>query len=118
MKKVAGQLKLLQAQYSELEAFAKFGADLDDATKRTLDRGRKNNEILKQNIHHPFSVAEQVVILYLSINGMLDNIDMKEIKHFEENILQKMKISHKDTMAKINSGEWDETIEAIIKKQV
>jgi F-type H+-transporting ATPase subunit alpha len=118
MKKVAGQLKLLQAQYSELEAFAKFRADLDNATKRTLDRWRKNNEILKQNIHHPFSVAEQVVILYASINGLLDKVDIKEVKKFEEDLLQKMNIEHKDIMDRINSGEWDETIEAIIKKQV
>ena len=118
MKKVAGQLKLLQAQYNELEAFAKFGADLDDATKRTLERGRKNNEILKQNIHQPFSVAEQVVILYLSINGMLDNMDIKEIKHFEEKFLHIMNVEYKDIMTRVNAGEWSEEIEKIITNKV
>ena len=114
MKKVAGKLKLSQAQYNELEAFSKFGSDLDDATKLTLDRGRKNNEVLKQNIHQPFSVAEQVVILYASINGLLDKVDIKEVKKFEEDLLRKMNIEHKDIMDRINAGEWNEEIEQTI----
>jgi F-type H+-transporting ATPase subunit alpha len=80
MKKVAGTLKLDQAQFKELEAFAKFGSDLDVATQRTIDRGRKNQEILKQSLYGPVPVAHQIAILYASTNGYLDDIPLNKIK--------------------------------------
>lgn len=83
MKKVAGTLKLDQAQFRELEAFAKFGSDLDAATQLTIDRGRKNQEILKQDQYSPVRVEKQVAVIYVSISGLLDKVPIEKIKDFE-----------------------------------
>jgi F-type H+-transporting ATPase subunit alpha len=87
MKKVAGTLKLDQAQFRELEAFAKFGSDLDAATKLTIDRGRRNQEILKQGQFSPVSVGDQVAIIYASINGVLDKVNVAKVKNLKTNSL-------------------------------
>lgn len=110
MKKVAGTLKLFQAQFNELESFAKFGSDLDPATKLILERGKKNNEILKQGIHQPLSVGEQVAILYVAMNGLLDRIDIKNIKKFEEAFLKKMKFECSEVLEKLSKGEWNDSL--------
>ena len=91
MKKVSGTLKLDQAQYRELEAFAKFGSDLDPATMAVLDKGARNVEILKQNEGSPFPVEEQVAIIYCGSTGILSNIPTSKIKDFEENFLTYMR---------------------------
>ena len=110
MKKVAGTLKLFQAQFNELESFAKFGSDLDPATKLILERGKKNNEILKQGIHQPLSVGEQVAILYVAMNGLLDRIDIKNIKKFEETFLKKMNFECSEVLEQLSKGEWNDSL--------
>ena len=115
MKKVAGTLKLFQAQFNELESFAKFGSDLDPATKLILERGKKNNEILKQGIHQPLSVGEQVAILYVAMNGLLDRIDIKNIKKFEEAFLKKMNFECSEVLEKLSKGEWNDSLIEKIK---
>ena len=110
MKKVAGTLKLFQAQFNELESFAKFGSDLDPATKLILERGKKNNEILKQGIHQPLSVGEQVAILYVAMNGLLDRIDIKNIKKFEEAFLKKMNFECSEVLEQLSKGEWNDSL--------
>ncbi|MFM2047678.1 MAG: hypothetical protein RI955_224, partial [Bacteroidota bacterium] len=116
MKKVAGTLKLDQAQYRELEAFSKFGSDLDAATKAVLDKGARNVEILKQKQFSPFSVEDQVAIIYLGTNGLLQAVPVNKIKEFEEEFLSAMKASHKDVMASLAKGNiGDVEIAAITK---
>jgi F-type H+-transporting ATPase subunit alpha len=90
MKKVSGTLKLDQAQYRELEAFAKFGSDLDAATKAVLDKGARNVEILKQPQYSPVSVEKQVAIIYLGTNNLLRNVPLDKVREFEELFLQRM----------------------------
>ena len=87
MKQVSGTIKLDLAQYREMEAFAQFGSDLDDATKRMLDKGQKMTELLKQDQYKPLSVSEQVVVIYAGVNGYLDSIALKDIQRFEHDLL-------------------------------
>lgn len=96
MKKVAGTLKLDQAQYREMEAFSKFGSDLDAATKLVLDKGARNVEILKQNQFSPFPVEKQVAIIYLGTQGLLGNVPLDKVKEFEQAFLNEMdtRLSH------------------------
>ncbi len=114
MKKVAGTLKLFQAQFAELEAFARFGSDLDDSTKLVLSRGKKNQEILKQHAHNPLSVGEQVAILYVAVNGLLDSIPLTDVKKFEREFLNKLNTDHCYVLAKISSGEWNDDLIKIL----
>lgn len=88
MKQVAGRLRIDLAQYRELAAFAQFGSDLDKSTQARLNRGRKTMEVLKQGQYQPMSVEEQVIVIYCAVNGYLDDIDLPEIKPFEEGFLQ------------------------------
>ncbi|MEY2830147.1 MAG: hypothetical protein RIQ33_2005 [Bacteroidota bacterium] len=116
MKKVAGTLKLDQAQYRELEAFSKFGSDLDAATKAVLDKGARNVEILKQKQFSPFAVEDQVAIIYLGTNGLLGAVPVNKIKEFEEEFLSAMKANHKDIMTSLGKGNiGDAEIAAITK---
>src|ERR1700709_2643504 len=92
MKKVAGTLKLDQAQFRELEAFSKFGSDLDASTKLTIERGRRNLEILKQAQYSPIAVELQVAIIYVSTNGYIDNVPVKEVKAFEAEYTTLLKV--------------------------
>jgi F-type H+-transporting ATPase subunit alpha len=117
MKKVAGTLKLDQAQFRELEAFSKFGSDLDVATQRTIDRGRKNQEILKQGLHQPLALEEQVCILYASTNGYLDRIPLSQVAEFEKSYLSLLKSQHKGVLAKIGTGEWSEGIAQVLSEE-
>jgi len=116
MKKVAGTLKLDQAQFRELEAFAKFGSDLDAATKLTIERGRRNLEILKQPQYSPVSVEQQVAIIYVSINGFIDKVPVKEVRTFEKDFSTILAAQHKDTLAAIRSGKIDDSITSVLKK--
>jgi F-type H+-transporting ATPase subunit alpha len=99
MKKVAGTLKLDQALYREMEAFSKFGGDLDAATKNVLDKGARNVEILKQPQYSPFSVDKQVAIIYLGTNGLIKDVSVKRVKEFEEHFLMEMENKLPDLMA-------------------
>ena len=113
MKQVAGQLRLDLAQYRELEAFAKFGSDLDKTTQRQLRRGETMMELLKQDQYQPMTVAEQVVVLYLGVRGHLDDIDVEEIRRFEGEYLKFMQTEGKDVVEKIATEKQltDETEE-------
>ena len=115
MKKVAGTLKLFQAQYADLEAFAKFGAYLDAATKLVIDRGRKNQEILKQGIHKPLPVGDQVAIIYASMSGELDQVPLRHVKKFEIALLEVLNSEHKDVLDQIAQGIWNDEFIATIK---
>jgi F-type H+-transporting ATPase subunit alpha len=114
MKKVAGTLKLDQAQFRELEAFAKFGSDLDAATQRTIDRGRRNQEVLKQPQYSPVSVEEQVAIIYASTKGFIDKIPEQKVKAFEKEYISVMKNSKQEALNDLKGGKLtDEAISAM-----
>ncbi|GGH77020.1 F-type H+-transporting ATPase subunit alpha [Filimonas zeae] len=104
MKKVSGTLKLDQALYREMEAFSKFGGDLDAATKLVLDKGARNVEILKQAQFSPFSVEKQVAIIYLGTQGLLREVAVKKVKAFEEHFLLEMQNKHADVLAEFKKG--------------
>ncbi len=114
MKKVAGTLKLDQAQFRELEAFSKFGSDLDVATQRTIDRGRKNQEILKQAQYSPAPVEQQIAALYASINGYLDQVPTTHVKDFERTYTELLESQHGDILNKIAAGNWSGEITAVL----
>jgi len=104
MKKVAGTLKLDQALYRELEAFSKFGGDLDAATKNVIDKGARNVEILKQLQYSPMSVEKQVAIIYLGTQGLLREVAVKNVKAFEEHFLAEMETKLPDVLADFKKG--------------
>lgn len=108
MKKVAGTLKLDQALYRELEAFAKFGGDLDAATKNVIDKGSRNVEILKQPQYSPYSVEKQVAIIYLGTNNLMREVPVKNIRAFEDMFLQQMELKHPDILAEFKKGNLPE----------
>jgi len=116
MKKVAGTLKLDQAQFRELEAFAKFGSDLDAATKLTIERGRRNLEILKQAQYSPVSVEEQVAIIYCATNGLMDNVPVAEVKTFEKDFLRTMRAQHNNVLLALKAGKLDDETTATLKQ--
>ena len=115
MKKIAGTLKLFQAQFAELESFVKFDSDLDESTQKVIDRGRRNNEILKQGMHKPLSVGEQCSVIYLSMNGYLDDVEVTEVQQTEELFLNMMNTKHKDLIDKLSNGDWDDKIQSELK---
>jgi F-type H+-transporting ATPase subunit alpha len=108
MKKVAGTLKLDQALYRELEAFSKFGGDLDAATKNVIDKGARNVEILKQGQYSPMSVEKQVAIIYLGTQGLLKEVAVKNVKAFEEHFLTEMVNKHADILAEFKKGKLED----------
>jgi F-type H+-transporting ATPase subunit alpha len=116
MKKVAGTLKLDQAQFRELEAFAKFGSDLDAATKLTIDRGRKNQEILKQDQYAPVPVEEQVAIITASTRGYMDKVPVNKVRQFENEFIGLMRASHRATLDNLRAGKLDDADIDVIKK--
>ena len=118
MKKVSGTLKLDQAQYRELEAFSKFGSDLDPATMAVLERGARNVEILKQNEGSPLPVEEQVAIIYCGSTGILTNIPISKIKEFEESFLNRMRTKHRKQLDILKSGKLTDEVTDLIKKVV
>ncbi|KZE63614.1 MULTISPECIES: F0F1 ATP synthase subunit alpha [Paenibacillus] len=101
MKKVAGSLRLDLAQYRELQAFSQFGSDLDKSTKARLDRGARMMEILKQGVHQPLAVEQQVVSLYTAVKGFLDDIPVSDVKRFEKDFLSFMESDHQDVLQSI-----------------
>jgi len=116
MKKVAGTLKLDQAQFRELEAFAKFGSDLDAATKLTIERGRRNLEILKQAQFSPVTVEKQVAIIYASTTGLLDKVAVNKVKAFETAYTDYLAANHKDTLESLRKGVIDDNVIGVLKK--
>jgi F-type H+-transporting ATPase subunit alpha len=120
MKKVAGTLKLDQAQYRELEAFSKFGSDLDAATKAVLDKGQRNVEILKQPQYSPVSVEKQVAIIYLGTKGLLRNVPVDKVGEFEDLFLTTLEQKHPEVLKTFKSGKLDkdatDKVEALAKE--
>jgi len=116
MKKVAGTLKLDQAQYRELEAFSKFGSDLDAATKNVLEKGKRNVEILKQGQYAPVSVEKQVAILYLGTKGLLTKIPVNKVRAFETEYLDFLDAKHRDILDQIKAGKIDDSITSVLEK--
>jgi F-type H+/Na+-transporting ATPase subunit alpha len=116
MKKVAGTLKLDQAQYRELQAFAKFGSDLDASTKSVLARGVRNVEILKQQRFSPMSVDKQIAIIFLGTSGLLSKIEVADIKKFEADYLQLLEAKHKNVLDTLKKGVIDKEVMEILKQ--
>jgi F-type H+-transporting ATPase subunit alpha len=108
MKKVSGTLKLDQALYRELEAFSKFGGDLDAATKSVIDKGARNVEILKQGQYQPVAVEKQVAIIYLGTQGLLRDVPVRSVKAFEEQFLMEMESKHPEILAEFKKGNLPE----------
>jgi F-type H+-transporting ATPase subunit alpha len=108
MKKVAGTLKLDQAQYRELEAFAKFGSDLDAATKSVLDKGARNLEILKQREGDPYPVEKQIAIIYVGTKGLMQNVPVSRVKEFEKEYLDFLEAKHSDVLVRLKAGKYED----------
>ncbi len=116
MKKVAGTLKLDQAQYRELEAFAKFGSDLDAATKAVLDKGARNVEILKQPQYQPVPVEKQIAIIYLGTKGLLLDMPVEKVRDFEQEFLDQLESTHQDVLDTLRSGVINDEVTAALEK--
>ncbi|MDB5020354.1 MAG: synthase subunit alpha, partial [Pedobacter sp.] len=120
MKKVAGTLKLDQAQYRELEAFSKFGSDLDAATKSVLDKGARNVEVLKQGQFSPMSVEKQVAIIYIGTKNLMRSVPVNKIRAFEAEYLQQLELRFPDTLKALKAGKLDDqitgTLETVAKE--
>jgi F-type H+-transporting ATPase subunit alpha len=114
MKKIAGTLKLDQAQYRELEAFAKFGSDLDAATMAVLDKGAKNVEILKQGQYSPLPVEKQVAIIFCGTRGLLGDISVEKVSEFEKEYLDFLDLKHKAVLDKLREGKFDGDVEKVL----
>jgi F-type H+-transporting ATPase subunit alpha len=116
MKKVSGTLKLDQAQFRELEAFAKFGSDLDASTKLTIERGRRNLEILKQPQFSPVKVEDQVAIIYAATNGLLDTVPVNRVREFEKEFTQVLNARHPDALKALKAGKLDDTVTGALRQ--
>jgi F-type H+/Na+-transporting ATPase subunit alpha len=116
MKKVAGTLKLDQAQYRELEAFSKFGSDLDAATLAVLNKGAKNVEILKQGLHSPMTVEKQIAIIYCGAKGLLKGIPASHVREFEVEYLQYLEVKHPEILQKLKEGILNDEITSALEK--
>ena len=116
MKKVAGTLKLDQAQYRELEAFSKFGSDLDASTKNVLDKGARNVEILKQGQYSPVTVEKQVAIIYLGTKNLMRNVPVNKIKEFEGEFTSQLEARHPEVLAALKAGKFDDSITGVLEK--
>lgn len=115
MKKVAGTLKLDQAQYRELEAFAKFGSDLDAATKNVLDKGARNVELLKQAQFSPQTVENQIAMIYLGTKNLLRSIPVNKVREFEVAFVDYMNAKHKDVLNQLKAGKIDDSVTSVIE---
>jgi F-type H+-transporting ATPase subunit alpha len=118
MKKVAGTLKIDQAQYRELESFSKFSSDLDPITAMALDKGRKNNVLLIQPQYSPMPVGEQVAILYCGTKGLLRDLPIELVGDFQTTFLSKMRAFHaEDVLEPLAAGKMNEEIAAVIENE-
>jgi F-type H+-transporting ATPase subunit alpha len=115
MKKVAGTLKLDQAQYRELEAFSKFGSDLDAATMSVLEKGKRNVEVLKQGQYSPMSVEKQVAIIYLGTNGLLKDVPVDKVKEFEGEFLTSLEKKNPEVLESFRAGKLTDEAIATVK---
>jgi len=116
MKKVAGTLKVDQAQYRELEAFSKFGSDLDASTLATLDKGAKNVEILKQGLYSPIPVEKQVAIIYCGTAGLLKDVPVNKVKEFEKEYIEILDLKYRKVLDQLGEGIFNDEITEILEK--
>lgn len=116
MKKVSGTLKLDQAQYKELEAFAKFGSDLDAATLAVISKGERNVEILKQPVNSPLPVDSQVAMIYAGTENLLRNVPIRKVKEFQVEYIEFLRSKHPETMAAIKAGKIDTDITDVLRQ--
>ncbi|PSR06467.1 MAG: F0F1 ATP synthase subunit alpha, partial [Bacteroidetes bacterium SW_10_40_5] len=116
MKKTAGTLKLDLAQYRELEAFAKFGSDLDASTQAVLSKGERNVQLLKQDQFSPYPVEKQVAIIHLGTKGLLSSIPTEKVRDFEKEFLEIMEAQNQDVFDAIRSGKWEDEHKEKIEK--
>ncbi|MDE6646861.1 MAG: F0F1 ATP synthase subunit alpha, partial [Prevotella sp.] len=118
MKKVAGTLKIDQAQYRELEAFSKFSSDMDAVTAMTLDRGRKNNQLLIQPQYSPMPVGEQVAILYCGVHGLMRDVPIEKVRECQNQFLERLRTSAPEVIETLAAGNIDDAttgkIEAVM----
>lgn len=118
MKKVAGTLKIDQAQYRELEAFSKFGSDMDAVTAMTIDKGRKNTRLLVQPVYSPMSVEQQIAVLYCGTNGLLAGIPLERVRDFEHELLKVLELKHRtDVLDVLRSGVINDDVTKIIRQE-
>ncbi len=118
MKKVAGKMRLALAQYRELAAFAQFGSDLDETTRKDLDLGARTTEVLKQGQYQPMTVSHQVAVIYAVTNGFMDDVSVDKVKDFEQKFLKFLDTQGKYALQAIGKGDWDENIEETLKKAI
>ena len=116
MKKVAGTLKLDQAQFRELAAFAKFGSDLDAATSNVIEKGKRNVEILKQSSNTPYKVEDQVAIIYVGSKNLLRQVPVERVPEFEKEYLDNLRTAHQDTLAELKAGKINDEITSVLEK--
>ena len=115
MKKVAGTLKIDMAQYRELEAFSKFSSDMDPVTAMTIDRGRKNNQLLIQPQYTPMPVGEQIAILYCGTHGLMASVPVEKVRECQDTFLDKMRSAHQDVIDTLASGKIDDELAKVIE---
>jgi F-type H+-transporting ATPase subunit alpha len=115
MKKVAGTLKLDQAQYRELEAFAKFGSDLDAVTLNVIEKGKRNVEILKQNLNDPYTVENQTAIIYAGSKNLLRSVPVNKVKEFEKDYLEYLNNKHRDILDALKAGKLTDEITNVLE---
>lgn len=116
MKKVAGTLKIAQAQFRELDSFTKFGGDIDPVTARTIDTGRKNERLLVQPQYEPVAVEEQVAVIYCGVNGLLENVPIDKVSEFEKLFIQYLHAKHQaDVLDVLKSGKIDDDVQTKLK---
>ena len=117
MKKVAGTLKIDQAQYRELEAFSKFSSDMDQVTAMVLDKGRKNNRLLIQPQYSPMPVGEQIAVLYCGIQGLLKNVPLARVSEFQDRFLEIVRNKYQESVLdKLTSGVMNDEVGALIEE--
>lgn len=116
MKKIAGTLKVDQAQYRELEAFSKFGSDLDASTLAILNKGAKNVEILKQGQYSPIPVEKQIAIIYCGTMGLLKEIPVNKVKEFEKDYIEFLDLKHRDVLDNLRDGILNNDITKVLEK--
>ncbi|MGN1172498.1 MAG: F0F1 ATP synthase subunit alpha, partial [Muribaculaceae bacterium] len=115
MKKVAGTLKINQAQFRELESFTKFGGDIDPVTARTIDRGRKNERLLIQPQYKPMAVEDEVAVIFCGVNGLMSDVPLEKVAEFENSLLQILHAKHQaDVLDVILKGQLTEDAAAIL----
>uniref|UniRef100_UPI0040495706 F0F1 ATP synthase subunit alpha n=1 Tax=Flavobacterium sp. TaxID=239 RepID=UPI0040495706 len=118
MKKVAGTLKLDQAQFRELEAFAKFGSDLDSSTLSVIEKGKRNVEILKQSVNDPYTVEDQIAIIYAGTKNLLRTVPVNKIKEFEKDYIEYLNNKHRDTLNALKAGKFTDELTDVLEKAV